>query len=68
MSKTYVKTVPGGHYGVTVSRHRGLVMEHPFNSFSGGGYGRKHPAANVRRTARLITRGLLAAGYVLQDN
>ena len=63
MSKTYVKIVPGGHYGVTISRGPGLVMEHPFDSFRGSGYGRKHPTANVRRTAREIERGLLAAGY-----
>jgi hypothetical protein len=69
-SKTYVRRFGKNkqhEQGVTVHRLPGMVIEHPFDDIRGGGYGRKHPTRDVRRTARAIERGLLAAGYVLRE-
>lgn len=64
MSVTYTKTVGSFAWGVTVEALDGMVIEHPFDSSRGGGYGRKHPTGNPEGLAREIGADLEAAGYV----
>jgi hypothetical protein len=67
MSKTYTKTFGSFTRGVTVEALADVVMEHPFDSSRGGGYGRKTPAADPQVLAREIGEDLLADGWTLQD-
>lgn len=69
MSETYTRTFGTTTvYGVTVEAlpDAGVVMEHPFDSANGGGYGRKHPTDDPERLAREIGEGLVKDGYTRQ--
>jgi hypothetical protein len=67
VSKTYVKTTGKWTSGVTVEALASVVMEHPFNSSTGGGYGRKTASSDPVRLAREIGEDLVADGWTEQD-
>jgi hypothetical protein len=63
VSDTYTRTFGTVTYGVTVEALKDKVLEHPFDSARGGGYGRKTPADNPERLAREIGEDLTEAGW-----
>jgi len=72
MTVTYVKPFGknGQHQqGVTleVSKAGGVVLEHPFDSVSGAGHGRKHRAADPGALLLDMTADLAADGWTLQS-
>lgn len=60
---TYTKKMGPVTVGRTISAVKGAVMDHPFDSSTGGGYGRKTPAEDPERLAREMGEDLLAAGW-----
>lgn len=69
-SETYTKTFGTLTRGVTVEALpvAGVVMEHPFDSSRGGGYGRKHRTRFPALKARSIGRRLKREGYERSDS
>lgn len=65
MTRTYSKSTKTAEYRVTVEPRpgKGFVIEHPWNSRRGSGYGRKHEARFPRFKAWRIGRELRRAGY-----